>query len=72
MRPASTRSSPAARVHAESPLDVDYAAETFHHDSVADGAPTGGSGGEATDFDSFAAAEASLTDLLVEQAVAVL
>ncbi len=56
----------------DTPLDVDYAAETFHHDSASDSVGSGpGAGGDAPDFDSFAAAEASLTDLLVEQAVAV-
>lgn len=59
---------------ADAPLDVDYGAETFHHDSVSDGggASSGAASGDAPDFDSFAAAEASLTDLLVEQAVAAL
>ena len=60
---------------ADAPLDVDYGSETFHHDSASDSigsgtAASGGSGAETPDFDSFAAAEASLTDLLVEQAVA--
>ena len=56
----------------DAPLDVDYGAETFHHDSVHDaGGGSGTASADAPDFDSFAAAEASLTDLLVEQAVAV-
>ena len=58
---------------ADAPLDVDYAAETFHHDSVSDSGGASGSAtsGDAPDFDSFAAAENSLIDVLVEQAVAV-
>ena len=58
---------------ADAPLDVDYGAETFHHDSASDsggGAGSGAASGEAPDFDSFAAAEGSLVDILVEQAVA--
>lgn len=57
---------------ADAPLDVDYGAETFHHDSVSDGggASSAAASGDGPDFDSFAAAEASLTDLLVDQAVA--
>ena len=55
----------------DTPLDVDYTAETFHHDSASDSIAGPAAGGDAPDFDSFAAAEASLTDLLVEQAVAV-
>ena len=72
----------------DAPLDVDFAAETFHHDgptdSIADGPGSfdgagaiggGGSGdgsndGGGIDFDAMAAAEPSLLDLLVEQAVA--
>lgn len=71
----------------EAPLDVDFTAETFHHDGPTDsitdgafqqggsfdgaGAIGGGSGdGEGIDFDALAAAEPSLIDLLVEQAVA--
>ena len=59
---------------ADAPLDVDYAAETFHHDSVSDsgGAGSSANSGDAPDFDSFAAAENSLIDVLVEQAVAVI
>ena len=56
----------------EAPLDVDYGAETFHHDTASDSVATGsGATAEAPDFDSFAAAEASLTDLLLGQAAAV-
>ncbi|WP_419816436.1 RNA polymerase factor sigma-54 [Glacieibacterium sp.] len=62
---------------ADAPLDVDYGAETFHHDSPSDSVggeagPIGGastaSGTETPDFDSYAASEASLVDLLGEQA----
>ena len=66
----------------DAPLDVDFAAETFHHDgptdspgmadsglSLGSGAGSSGSSGEfAGDFDSFAAAEPSLLDVLAEQA----
>ncbi len=70
----------------DAPLDVDFAAETFHHDGPTDsitdsgfqqggsfdgaGAISGGGSGEAVDFDGLATAEASLIDLLIEQAVA--
>ena len=66
---------------ADSPLDVDFAAETFHHDSAADGGPgldgslglDGASSGgsfddDGTDFDSFAAEGLSLHDHLIAQA----
>jgi len=68
----------------DAPLDVDYAAETFHHDGPTDSAPDrpepgsfdgagaiGGGGGEpldGMDFDSVAGAPASLLDVLGEQA----
>ncbi len=68
----------------DAPLDVDFSAETFHHDgptdspvSAAEGGLSlsagasgkGSSSGEfAGDFDSFAAAEPSLLDVLAEQA----
>ena len=69
----------------DAPLDVDYAAETFHHDGPTDSASfesssgasdsglsaTGGSAGEGADFDQFAAAEPSLLDMLLDQAGAV-
>lgn len=69
--------------HYDTPLDVDYGAETFHHDGPTDGAVfempateqaghesgnNSGSSSEALDFDSFAAAEASLFEVLLEQA----
>ena len=60
-------------------LDVDLAAETFHHDSAADGGPgldgqlgmSGDGGGgfeDGPDFDAMAAATASLRDHLLTQA----
>ncbi len=73
---------------ADAPLDVDFTAETFHHDGPTDSITdssfqqggsfdgagaigNGGSGdGEGIDFDAMAAAEPSLIDLLIEQAVA--
>lgn len=70
---------------ADAPLDVDFVAETFHHDgptdSIGDGPGSfegagaiGGGSGEPSeggfDFDAMAGAEPSLIDLLVEQAVA--
>ncbi|WP_426166148.1 RNA polymerase factor sigma-54 [Sandarakinorhabdus sp. DWP1-3-1] len=58
----------------ESPLDVDYTGESFQHDTAGDsadwGAAAAGSDGEETDFDRFAAAEASLAEVLVTQASA--
>jgi RNA polymerase sigma-54 factor len=59
---------------AETPLDIDYTGEAFHHDSASDSAdwsaPASGGDGEDTDFDSFAAAEASLAEVLAIQASA--
>jgi RNA polymerase sigma-54 factor len=73
---------------ADAPLDVDYVAETYHHDSVSDqpaqpgldgglglNGTTGGtgSGGELPDgFESMLSVEASLHDLLTAQAGAAL
>lgn len=58
----------------ESPLDIDRSAEAGPHDVAGDtadwGAPPAGSDGEDTDFDSFAAAEASLAEILSAQASA--
>jgi RNA polymerase sigma-54 factor len=64
----------------DAPLDVDYAAETFHHDSAADSISDsprgldgglgldGGSGGDdGIDLDSFATATLSLQDHLIAQ-----
>lgn len=64
----------------EAALDVDFSTETFHHDSVADGAGMDGSLGmnaasgagssseDGPDFDSFAAVNISLADHLLAQA----
>ena len=55
----------------EAALDVDFEAETFHHDSASDGGGSGtGSGAtdDGIDFDSFACAGGSLCDHLVSQA----
>ena len=62
-------------------LDVDYGAETFHHDGATDsvggadgmlglsgGNTTGSFDGEGPDFDSFAAADISLREHLMAQA----
>jgi RNA polymerase sigma-54 factor len=66
---------------ADSDLDIDFTAETFHHDSAADGGPgmdgrLGLSGSEGSgsgfedgpDFDAMAADAPSLRDHLLEQA----
>lgn len=51
---------------ADAPLDVDWAAETFHHDCVGD---TGGSAsGEAFDFERVACGQGSLCEHLIAQA----
>ncbi len=66
---------------ADAPLDVDYAAETFHHDGPTDAAGEGPSfdgsaggassgSGEGINFDAVADAEASLAEVLDEQAAA--
>jgi RNA polymerase sigma-54 factor len=70
---------------AETDLDIDYTAETFHHDSAADGGPgmdgrlglTGSEGSgsgydDGPDFDAMAADAPNLRDHLLEQAGAVL
>lgn len=64
-------------------LDVDFASETFHHDSASDsaggldgglnlngpgGAAAGGAGEDGLDFDSFAASDATLGEHLIAQA----
>lgn len=58
----------------DAPLDVDYTGEAFHQDSASDSADwsaAASSGdGEDTDFDSFAAADASLAEILQQQAAA--
>ena len=48
-------------------MDVDFGAETFHHDSASDGAMSGGDS-EGIDFDGFACPEGSLCDHLMRQA----
>ncbi|MBL0923149.1 MAG: RNA polymerase factor sigma-54 [Sphingomonadaceae bacterium] len=66
-------------------LDVDFSAETFHHDSASDsvggadgmlglsgGGMSSGFDGDGPDFDSFAAPDISLRDHLMAQAGAVL
>ncbi|MFZ4689666.1 MAG: RNA polymerase factor sigma-54 [Polymorphobacter sp.] len=59
---------------AGTPLDVDYTGEAFHHDTAGDsadwGAAPAGGDGDDTDFDSFAAADASLAEVLSAQASA--
>ncbi|HEY0269950.1 MAG TPA: RNA polymerase factor sigma-54 [Sphingomonas sp.] len=68
----------------DAPLDVDYTAETFHHDSVADSpggqgmdgalglAGTAAGGGEGGDLEATIAGETSLADHLLAQAGAAL
>ena len=65
---------------ADAPLDMDYGAETFHHDAAIDqpGGPgldgglssggDGGTGGEAPDLDTLAAAALTLHEHLMAQA----
>jgi RNA polymerase sigma-54 factor len=56
-------------VVADAPLDVDYAEETFHHDSAIDsGASPGTVPDEGFDFDSVAGGALSLADHLAAQA----
>lgn len=70
---------------ADADLDIDFTAETFHHDSAADGGPgmdgrlglSGNEGAgsgfdEGPDFDAMAAGAPSLRDHLLEQAGATL
>ena len=62
----------AGKSETDSPLDVDYAADTFHHDSAADSSMGSGSGqgsvsGEDIDFDSFEGAAETLADHLMAQ-----
>ncbi|MEG3087585.1 RNA polymerase factor sigma-54 [Sphingomonas sp. PB4P5] len=67
----------------EASLDVDFSAESFHHDSPSDGAgmdgalglsgaSSGGLGEDGPDFDAFASADTSLADHLMAQAGPVL
>ena len=67
-------------VAADAPLDVDYTAETFHHDSGPDSAVGGqdgslglngatvGGGGDGEGFEAMLAADRTLADVLEEQA----
>src|SRR3546814_15774452 len=48
----------------ENDLDVDFAAESFHHDSASDNVGLSG-GGEDIDFDSFAEHDGTLHDHLL-------
>lgn len=59
---------------ADAALDVDFDAETFHHDGFGDRMDGTGSGGdsEGIDFDSFATAPGTLADHLMAQAGATL
>jgi len=58
----------------DKPLDVDFDGEDFHQDSSADrmgsldGGGSAGSGGDETDFDSFAGEQVSLQEHLLAQA----
>ena len=58
----------------DAPLDIDYTGEAFHHDTPGDSADWGASASSGSaddvDFDSFAAADASLADVLGIQASA--
>ena len=49
-------------------MDVDFGAETFHHDSLSDSMMSGGGDGEGVDFDGFACPDGSLCDHLLAQA----
>jgi RNA polymerase sigma-54 factor len=58
----------AGHTDSDAPLDADYAAETFHHDSAADsGMGSGSASGEDIDFDSFEGAAETLFDHLMAQ-----
>jgi len=72
--PTSDRLLQQSDVAADTPLDVDYGQETYHHDSQADspasganGAPPGGTG-EETGIDALSSDILSLHDHLTEQA----
>jgi RNA polymerase sigma-54 factor len=72
----------AGDAQADAPLDVDYEAETFHHDSVTDGGGLSGQLGmdgvggalpeDGPDMDALASAAPNLTDHLLAQAGEVL
>ncbi|UVO55283.1 RNA polymerase factor sigma-54 [Sphingomonas sp. SUN039] len=57
----------AGKSDTDAPLDADFAADTFHHDSAADSGIGGSASGEDVDFDSFAGAEETLSDHLMAQ-----
>jgi RNA polymerase sigma-54 factor len=58
----------AGHTDSDAPLDADYAADTFHHDSAADsGMGSGSASGEDIDFDSFEGASNTLNDHLMHQ-----
>jgi len=58
----------AGHTDSDAPLDADYAADTFHHDSTADSSMGSGSAsGEDIDFDSFEGAAETLSDHLMAQ-----
>ncbi len=58
----------AGKSESDAPLDADYAADTFHHDSAADSSMGSSSGsGEDIDFDSFEGAAETLSDHLMAQ-----
>jgi RNA polymerase sigma-54 factor len=66
--PTADRLIEAGDAAADAPLDVDYAEETFHHDSAIDVGASSALPDEAFDFDSVAAATLSLHDHLLAQA----
>ncbi len=58
----------AGHTDSDAPLDADYTADTFHHDSAADsGMASGSASGEDIDFDSFEGASETLSDHLTAQ-----
>ncbi len=58
----------AGHTDSDAPLDADYAADTFHHDSAADSGMGSSSGSsEDVDFDSFEGASDTLNDHLMHQ-----
>jgi len=69
----------AGNSESDAPLDVDFTAETFHHDGPTDSVAAGGTGASSStnsssefagDFEDMAASEPSLVDVLIEQAAA--
>ncbi len=58
----------AGHTDSDAPLDADYAADTFHHDSAADSSMGSSSAsGEDIDFDSFEGAAETISDHLMAQ-----